>query len=143
MEFAQVLVTVPAIAATVQWLKSVFNMSGRWCQLAAVLVGVLFSYLYMVSIYTFGSANDASILINFGVKGFMYGLAAAGFYDLASGSLKSQPADTREPETGAGANVDDPGVGAAGESDRGEPTPASPTLGSILDEARTVGKHEA
>lgn len=141
MEFAQVLVTVPAIAATVQWLKSAFNMSGRWCQLAAVLVGVLFSYLYMVSIYTFGSANDASILINFGVKGFMYGLAAAGFYDLASGSLKSHPADTREPETGA--SVDDPGVGAAGEPDRGSLAPASPTLGSILDEARTVGKHEA
>lgn len=97
MAITELLLTVPAITATVQWLKTL-GVSGRASQLAAVFVGIAFSILTLLALYSGSLTQLASlnIWVRTISEGFLYGLCAAGFYDLANGNLKSTPtrADT-------------------------------------------------
>lgn len=95
MNITELLLTVPAIAATVQWLKTL-GITGRASQLAAVLVGIAFSILTLLALYSGSPSQLASlnIWVRTISEGFLYGLCAAGFYDLANGNLKGIPDET-------------------------------------------------
>ena len=91
IELAQLLLTVPAITATVQWLKTL-GVSGRASQLSAVIVGVLFALVTLTTTYSEQiSTIPLSLWLQTSAQGFLYGLASAGFYDLANGNLKQTP----------------------------------------------------
>ena len=95
MNITELLLTVPAITATVQWLKTL-GVTGRASQLAAVLVGIAFSILTILALYS-GSLtqlHSLNIWIRTICEGFLYGLCAAGFYDLANGNLKGTHNET-------------------------------------------------
>lgn len=96
MNITELLLTVPAITATVQWLKTL-GITGRASQLAAVLVGIAFSVLTLLALYSGSLAQLASlnIWVRTISEGFLYGLCAAGFYDLTNGNLKGIPNETR------------------------------------------------
>lgn len=96
MNITELLLTVPAITATVQWLKTL-GITGRASQLAAVLIGIAFSILTLLALYSGSLAQLASlnIWVRTISEGFLYGLCAAGFYDLANGNLKGAPNETR------------------------------------------------
>lgn len=79
-EFVKALVTVPAIVSTVNWLKQSFDLSGRMCQLVAVIIGVIFALLQAL-VYNNGY-YPLPYLISVIIYGFFYGMAAAGVYDL-------------------------------------------------------------
>lgn len=93
MQFAEVLVSVPAIMATTEWMKSVAGLSGRASQGVAVLVGILFAFLYGATIEPL--AGEA--LVRYFAQGLICGLGASGFYDV---TLK-----TRDPQAGGGSGV--------------------------------------
>lgn len=95
MDFAQIIITVPAIAATVEWGKSTFNITGRWSQLTAVIIGIAFAALSLLITSDQLAALQLNDWLAAVVKGFLHGLAAAGFYDLAAGKLK--PTATPDP----------------------------------------------
>lgn len=95
MNITELLLTVPAITATVQWLKTL-GINGRWSQAAAVLVGIAFSILTLLALYSGSLTQLASLNIWARTisEGFLYGLCAAGFYDLANGNLTNTPTRT-------------------------------------------------
>lgn len=134
IDIAQLLVTVPAITATVQWAKAVFKISGRWSQLAAVIIGMIFTLA--AAAMTYHGGLDVHGVLRSLCEGFLYGLAAAGFYDLANGNLRGG---------------DHAGTGGTGDADSaasdGRDTDMELALDGLLDpntglEARR-GKHEA
>lgn len=88
LELSQLLLTIPAITATVQWLKTL-GVSGRASQLSAVIIGILFALVTLITTYSEQvSSIPFSLWLQTSAQGFMYGLASAGFYDLANGNLK-------------------------------------------------------
>ncbi|XCB30278.1 hypothetical protein RQN30_02265 [Arcanobacterium hippocoleae] len=94
LELSQVLLTIPAITATVQWLKTL-GISGRASQLSAVIVGVLFALVTLITTYSEQISNiPLSLWLQTSAQGFMHGLASAGFYDLANGNFKQTPRTT-------------------------------------------------
>lgn len=83
IEVAQVLVSVPAIIAATEWLKAVDpKITGRKAQLFAVIFGMLFSLVKMFTLYYIDTFT-IQLLMRELVEGFLYGLAAAGFYDIS------------------------------------------------------------
>lgn len=77
MDPVTTLLTVPGIVALVNLGKR-FGLSGPWAALAAVLLGVGLALFQ----YAAGAQGWYPIVLD----GLQYGLAAAGLYDLASGS---------------------------------------------------------
>jgi hypothetical protein len=76
MDPINTLLSVPAILAVVQFLKS-FKVVGRWSLLAALLVAVGLN----VADYLWATQGLYEAI----VSGLLLGLAAAGLYDAARG----------------------------------------------------------